>query len=93
MVGGLSLGPGAGENTLLGMDTHRRSCRPRRPRLDGTCHSESVITSHSSSVVTQQLFMEPLLWARLCPRGWGAAVTGDRGLQAYDDPTLLLLTF
>lgn len=49
------------------------------PKPDDTCHQGSSITSHMSSILIQQLFMELLLWARLCPRGWGVAVTDDWG--------------
>ena len=54
-AGGGSLGLGSGENTLPGWARTGQACRPT---LEGTCHSESVMTSQARCVVTQQLFRE-----------------------------------
>ena len=78
-AGGGSLGLGSGENTLPGMGSNciGRACRPT---LDGTCHSESVITSQARCLVRPQLFRERCSWPGfvLGGRGWGATATGDQ---------------
>ena len=71
-----SLGLGSGENTLPGWARTGRACRPT---LDGTWHSESVITSQARCVFTQQLLRERCSGPGfvLGGWGWGATETSD----------------